>query len=243
MKFLLNKNSLKTTQRVWKTLVILTVCVLLLLPTPAAARVWYYSDIYELRELIAQTHRDIERERSIDFMSSKSKPLSIELLREKIELPRKISEKFQEIEEQILSRNEYLKQLIDKAQISYENNLERINQNYSEQERLTKELSSCEDRNRQLKFFYSCSDFKNSLDSLTNDIQQLEEENEYLSKEIISADQKLKQDQKVEQRIKLVKQKYDNIRESVQVTDSSYYKLDPDVKDSINKLLDILDEL
>jgi len=233
MKFLLNKNSLKTTQRVWKTLVILTVCVLLLLPTPAAARVWYsYNrDIRELGELITRVYLEP------DFLlSSSTNDYDYYIQEVKIDL------KFQDIKEKILSGNEYLKQLIDKAQISYENNLERINQNYSEQERLTKELSSCEDRNRQLKFFYSCSDFKNSLDSLTNDIQQLEEENEYLSKEIISDDRKLKQDQKVEQGIKLAKQKYDNIRESLQVADSSYYRLDPDFRDSINKLLDILYE-
>lgn len=245
MKFLLNKNSLKTTQRVWKTLVILTISVLLLLPTPVLAL--NYDGALEIYRSKPQFKND-------DVLQLIQKLPNQSYDNGKISLA-EIESKLKEIEAKMLIDYQILKDTSEKTQISYENNLESINRTYSEQDRLTKEFSSCEEREWlqwRSTFFTSrfvggtfrespswkenCYPILNSL----NSIKQLEEENQRLSQDITFADQLSKVYKTVEQRIKLAKRKVRNIQESADVTHSF---ISPDMQSKIKELQEMVENL
>ncbi|MFM6455845.1 MAG: hypothetical protein ACKPH7_29010, partial [Planktothrix sp.] len=244
----LNKNLLKTTQRVWKTLVVLTVSVLLLLPTPVLAL--NYDGALEIYRSKPQFKND-------DVLQLIQKLPNQSYDNGKISLA-EIESKLKEIEAKMLIDYQILKDASEKTQISYENNLESINRTYSEQERLTKEFSLCDERERDIAFrergyafalaFFgsrfrelpswkeNCYPILNSL----NSIKQLEEENQRLSQDITFADQLSKVYKTVEQRIKLAKRKVRNIQESADVTHSF---ISPDMDSQIKELQEMVENL
>lgn len=236
MKFLLNKNSLKTTQRVWKTLVILTISVLLLLPTPVLAL--NYDGALEIYRSKPQFKND-------DVLQLIQKLPNQSYDNGKISLA-EIESKLKEIEAKMLIDYEILKDASEKKQISYENNLESINRTYSEQDRLTKEFSSCRDWNMGMAdgapnyIFPMCHQFQSSLDRLIKDIQKLEEENQRFSQDITFTDQLSTVYKTVEQRIKLAKRKVRNIQESADVTHSF---ISPDMQSEIKELQEMVENL
>jgi hypothetical protein len=235
MKFLLNKNSLKTTQGVWKTLVILTISVLLLLPTPVLAL--NYDGALEIYRSKPQFKND-------DVLQLIQKLPNQSYDNGKISLA-EIESKLKEIEAKMLIDYEILKDASEKKQISYENNLESINRTYSEQDRLTKEFSSsCRKISASvlnvMDLMWKCRNIQSSLDGLIKDIQKLEEENQRFSQDITFTDQLSTVYKTVEQRIKLAKRKVRNIQESADVTHSF---ISPDMQSEIKELQEMVENL